>query len=521
MMKTIKRIFVAWLLAAGLASVALAAGPRSPNILIILADDMGYSDLGCMGSEIKTPNLDQLASNGILFTQAYNTAKCYPTRASLLTGVYFQQTNQDFAKTTTLGEMLRPAGYHTLWSGKHHAGFDPRSRGFDRFYGFLGGAINCWNPGETAAPGAKEPAYIGGNKWVLDQPGVVKSFMPDRADWYSTDVFTDKGIQWLKETKDDGKPFLLYMAYNAPHWPLQAPQKNIDRCKGRYDAGYDAIRNTRYKRQIASGLFDPAITKLSPPEYDQPWDELTPQQRGRRIEQMEVYAAMVERLDENIGRMIELLREQGRLDNTLILFLSDNGACAETPTNRVKNYSADVPVGGVESYESYGQGWACVGNTPLRKYKQDSFEGGICTAMVAHWPDGIRSPGRINREPVHLIDLMPTIAAISGAKSPDDLPGVSIVPAFNRNPIERDKDLFWQFGSGQAIRRGDMKLVTQKQRPWELYDLATDRTETKNLASQMPELVEQMETSWKRWWIDCTGSEYSSKQNRQRQGNTE
>ena len=286
----------------------------------------------------------------------------------------------------------------------------------------------------------------------------VKSFVPDRGDWYSTDVFTDKGIQWLKKTKDDGKPFLLYMAYNAPHWPLHAPQENIERCQGRYDAGYDAVRNARYERQIESGLFDSGITKLSEPEYDQPWDELTPQQRDRRIEQMEVYAAMVERLDENIGRVIDVLRKQGRLDNTLILFLSDNGACAETPTKRVKNYSADVPVGGVESYESYGQGWACVGNTPLRKYKQDSFEGGICTAMVAHWPGGIQSPGRINREPVHLIDIMPTIAALSGAKSPANIPGVSIVPTFENKPLKPGQGyvLAVWIGAGHSSRRHEV-----------------------------------------------------------------
>ena len=244
-----------------------------------------------------------------------------------------------FANTTTLGEMLRPAGYPPFWSGKHHAGFDPRTRGFDRFYGFLGGAINYWNPGETSAPGAKEPAYIGAYKWVLDEPDIARSFLPDGAPRYSTDVFTDIGIQWLEETKNDGKPFLLYMAYNAPHWPLHAPQGNIERCIGRYDAGYDAIRNARYERQIASGLFDSGIAELSEPEYDQPWDEFSPKQRERRIQQMEVYAAMVERLDENIGRLIELLKQQGRLDDTLILYLPDNGACAETPTKRVKSYS--------------------------------------------------------------------------------------------------------------------------------------------------------------------------------------
>jgi arylsulfatase len=227
---------------------------------------------------------------------------------------------------------------------------------------------------------------------------------------------------------------------------------------------------------------------------------------------MEVYAAMVERLDENVGRLIELLKNQGRLDNTLVLFLADNGACAETPTKRVKNYSADVPFGGVDSYESYGQGWACVGNTPLRRFKTESFEGGNCTAMIAHWPKGITAPGRINRDPVHLIDIMPTAAALAGAKSPENAQGISIVPVFKNNPIRRDKDLFWEFGAGQAIRRGDMKLVTKNQKPWELYNLANDRSETRNLAAQMPELVQELESAWNTWWMDCTGTKYTGKQ---------
>ncbi|VGO20698.1 arylsulfatase [Pontiella sulfatireligans] len=505
----IKRTFVMGLVAVGFAAAAVAAQP--PNILLILADDMGYSDLGCMGSEINTPNLDRLSNKGILFTQAYNTAKCYPSRACLVNGVYYQQTDDQWNDTTTLGEMLKPAGYNTFWSGKHHAGFDPRTRGFDRFYGFLGGAINFWNPGDTAVPGGKQPAYIGAYKWVLDEPGIVKSFVPDRADWYSTDVFTDKGVQWLEETKDDDKPFLLYMAYNAPHWPLQAPQKHIDRCKGRYDAGYDAIRNARYQRQIELGVVDPEVAKLSEPEYDQPWEELSPKQRERRIEQMEVYAAMIENMDDNIGRLLDLLQKQGRLDNTLVLFLADNGACAETPTKRVKNYSDEVPIGGVESYESYGQGWAAVGNTPLRKFKQQSHEGGIGTAMIAHWPKGLAAPGRINRDRVHLIDIMPTIAALSGAKTPGNAQGISIVPALQNKPLKRDKDMYWEFGSGQAIRRGDMKLVTKNQKPWELYNLAIDRSETRNLASQMPELVQELSTSWNTWWMECTGSPYTGK----------
>ncbi|MBT8043070.1 MAG: sulfatase-like hydrolase/transferase, partial [Pontiella sp.] len=405
-------------------------------------------------------------------------------------------------------------GYNTFWSGKHHANFDPRTRGFDRFYGFLGGAINCWNPGEKAAPGGKTPAMLsgGGYKWVLDKPGIEKDFVPDRADWYSTDVFTDKGIEWLKETKDAGKPFFLYMAYNAPHWPLHAPQESIDRVKGRYDAGYDAIRNARYKRQIESGLFDPEIAKLSKAVYDQPWDEFSEEKRTRRIRQMEVYAAMVERMDSNIGRMIDLLRKQGQLDNTLVLFLSDNGACAETPKpTKLKNVAPNAEIGAVDSYETYGKGWACVGNTPLGGVKSQSYEGGNCTAMVAHWPKGIAEPGRISRDPVHLIDFMQTFAELGNAKAPAKAPGISFKPVLENRPLVRNKDLFWEFNNGQAVRRGNMKLVAFKQRPWELYDLSKDRSETYNLAKEMPEMVQQLDKTWNEWFLECTGSEYTGR----------
>ena len=419
--------------------------------------------------------------------------------------------NQTFYGTSTLGEMLRPAGYRTYWAGKHHASFDPRSRGFDRFYGFLGGAINFWNPGATPAPGGLQPAYIEAYKWVLDKPEVVGSFVPDRTDWFATDVFTDKGIEWLKENRSEEKPFLLYMAYNAPHWPLQAPKKYIDRCRGRYDAGYDAIRKARYERQIKLGIVDPKMSPLSEPDTNQAWESLSEVQRQRQIEQMEVYAAMIENLDDNIGLLLNTLREQGRLDNTLVMFLSDNGACSANPTRRVKHFSDKVPVGGVDSYDGYGKSWANVSNTPLRNFKLSSHEGGIRTPMIAHWPKGISNPGRSSDEPVHLIDILPTLADISGSKMETSLPGISLTPYFKNDKLIRKGDLFWQFGSGRALRRGDMKLVTHKEKPWELYDLAQDATETLNLATKRPEVVQDMGKAWDHWWKNTTGPEYKEK----------
>ncbi len=496
------------IVAIGLSLTTAVFADTRPNVLIILADDMGYSDLGCMGSEIETPHLDRLAENGVIFTQAYNTSKCFTTRACLLTGKWYQETDRDFNNTTTLGEALKPVGYHTLWSGKHHATFDPRTRGFDRFYGFLGGAINCWNPGNAPAPGAADPARIEHYQWILDEDKITDPFVPDRADWYATDVFTDKSLEWLEETADDDQPFFLYLAYNAPHWPLHAPEDSVAKVRGRYDAGYDAIREARYQRQVESGLFDPEIAPLSPVDYDHPWESLPPELKQRRITQMEVYAAMVERMDDNIGRVITLLEEQGRLDNTLIFFLSDNGACTTDAAHRVDNYRDDVPIGGVDSYEAYHQGWANVSNTPLRNFKTRSHEGGIATSMIAHWPKGIESPGRICREPVHLVDIPPTVAALASAKNPANGQGIDITKALRNAPLDREETLYWEWGSGNAIRRGDMKLVRHNNGDWELYNLAKDRTELNDLASEMPELVSELDEAWNDWWKTCTGTEY-------------
>jgi len=504
---------------------SLSAG-SPPNILIILVDDMGYSDLGCYGGEIRTPNIDRLAANGMKFSSMYNTAKCYPTRASLLTGVYFQRTDRDFSHTATLGEVLRPIGYTTLWSGKHHAKFNPVTRGFDRYYGMIGGAENHFNPGSKAAPGQPAPASKNdGNRWSLDGEE-VKDFIPQDPKFYDTDAFTDRALTWLNEYEKKDKPFLLYLAYTAPHWPLQAWPEDIAKYKGVYDGGYESVRQARYQRQIELGLIDPKTSPLPPMEFgrksQKKWDDLPSDERRQEAMRMEIYAAMVDRVDQNIGRLLQRLQEQGKLDNTLILFLADNGACAENP--KVNNVDPDAPMGSVASFVSYGQNWASVGNTPLRKWKQDSFEGGINTPLVVHWPAGIKPQTGWNREPAHVIDVMPTVLAASGAHYPGaskqakipPLDGVSLLPAFKGEPIARTKPLFFQFGRGSAVRDGPWKLVRMGA-TWELYDLVADRNEMHDLAAKRPELVKQMEAAWLAWWKESTGHDWTGKNRKERE----
>ena len=500
---------------------ALALGPspsplERPNVLIIMVDDMGFSDIGCFGGEIRTPNIDRLAENGLKFSQMYNTAKCYPTRASLLTGLYFQRTDRDFTGTATLGEMLRPAGYRTLWSGKHHARFNPTTRGFDEFEGLLGGAQNHFNPGSTAAPGQPRPGTKGdGNRWVIDGREVA-DFVPQDPAYYDTDAFTDQALEWIDESAGETAPFLLYLAYTAPHWPLQAWPEDVAKYKGVYDVGYEPIRQARYRRQVEMGLIDPATAPLSPLDEHRravPWESLSAEERRKEATRMELYAAMMDRVDQNIGRLVERLEQHGELENTLILFLSDNGACAEYP--KVQYYDPEAPMGSVASYDSYGAAWATVGNTPLRKWKTTSHEGGIRTPLVAHWPAGIEARSDWVRDPVHIIDIAATLRAIGEGEYPgtspaSDLPpldGVSLVPAFRGQPVERNRPLFFEFNKGAAIRDGRWKLV-RLGTSWELYDMDTNLTETNDLAASMPERVETLSAAWDAWMLETTGKAY-------------
>ena len=506
-MKIIKQFLIFAELLLGMSAVLLSAevskSATKPNILIILVDDMGYSDIGCYGSEIKTPNIDQLAKGGMKFAQMYNTAKCYPTRASLQTGVYFQRTDRDFSKTATLGEVLRPAGYTTLWSGKHHAQFNPVTRGYDRYFGLIGGAENHFRPGQE-----KE------KDWALDgeKPATKES------GFYSTDAYTDKALKWLDEYNKEAKPFLLYVAYTAPHWPLQAWPEDIAKYKGVYDLGHEAIRNARYERQITLGLVDPKTTPLSGIEQEKKnsksWAEMSPAEQKNQAALMEIYAAMIDRVDQNVGRLMQRLKDQGKLDNTLILFMADNGGCAESPKS--KDADPNAPMGSVNSFLSYGSGWASVSNTPFRKWKQDSFEGGIATPLVAHWPAGIKPQANWNREAVHLIDIMPTLVAVSGANYPGAskqsniaaMDGVSLMPSFKGQSIVRKNPLFFEFGRGAAMYDGQWKLV-RSGLTWELYNLRSDRSEIKNLADKHPEIVKNMDTQWKAWWKECTENEWT------------
>jgi arylsulfatase len=475
-------------------------GADQPNIVLILADDMGYSDLGCYGGEIKTPNLDRLAKNGIRYTQAYNTSKCWTTRISLLTGLYHHRSDRNFTNTALIGEILKPAGYRTLWSGKHHAGFNPYDRGFDHFSGFLGGAINFWNPGDQARKGEEEPGWRAVYTWAFDDQ-LIKPYTPGK-DFFATDAISDWSLGWLDEKEKVTDPFFLFLSYNAPHWPLHAHPEDIAKYDGIYDKGYEFIRKARYRRQLKMGLFEREVAPLSNPEHEE-WKYLSDQEKEEEALRMQIHAAMVDRMDQNIGRLLQKLEELRKLKNTLIIFLVDNGASHERPSKKV--WDPEAEWGSVGSFEAIGQSWANAINSPFKKWKVQGMEGGICTPMIAHWPEGIKLPiNTISRSPCHLIDFVPTFMELAGeeAKYPSELPGldgISIVPTFSGKKLIRTNPLFFQYGSWQAIRENQWKLVQRKQEPWQLYDLDQDRTETRDLAGESSERVKNMKKSWDGW----------------------
>ncbi len=487
----------------------LSPADSRPNFVIVLVDDMGYSDLGCYGSEIETPHLDALAAEGIRYTQMYNTSKCWTTRISLLTGLYHQRSDRAFARTALVGEVLRPAGYRTWWSGKHHADFNPHERGFDHFSGFLGGAINSWNPSAVAREGEPVPGRPSSYSWAFDDR-VIRPFVPDK-DFYATDRFTDWALGWLEEDRG-GAPFFLYLAYNAPHWPLHAHARDIEKVSGRYDAGYEAIRRDRYRRQIQSGLFDPEVAPLSPAEHEA-WDSLTESERADEARRMEIHAAMVASIDENIGRLVAALQRQGVWENTLFLFLVDNGASHERPRNRGKSDS-DAPWGTVGSFEAIGKNWANVANTPFRRWKINPEEGGINTPMIAHWPDGITaSTGTVCREPCHVIDLLPTWMELAGAageypgestEQPAAVDGISLTPTFRGAALSRPTPLFFEYQGKKVVRDGSWKAIqVKRQKSWQLFDLSTDRTELRDVSADHPDRVAAMAAQWTGWYEGC------------------
>lgn len=527
-----------------------------PNIIVIMADDMGYSDLGCYGSEIDTPHLDSLAQGGVRFTQFYNTGRCCPTRASLLTGLYPHQAGIGHMMEDkeldgyrgdlnqhclTIAEVLKPVGYRTYMAGKWHVTKKvspkdesekhnwPLQRGFDRFYGTIHGAGSFYDPNSLTRDNTRISPYAD------------PQYEPQ--EFYYTDAINDHAARFVSEhARDhDDQPFFMYVAHTAPHWPMHAKESDIAKYEGKYDSGYDAIRAKRMEKMEQLGLLD-ASWQLTPQDGGA-WSGV--ENREFEIRCMEVYAAMIDCLDQGIGRLVAELKRTGQWDNTVILFLQDNGGCAENMGRGRKGTSgprAEKPPlpplpadylqrdmipkqtrdgypmrqgygvlpGAADTYHGYGRAWANVSNTPFREYKHWVHEGGISTPLIAHWPAGIPATRRsaLEPQPSHLIDVMATCVDLAGAKYPATrdgqavypLEGVSLRPAFAAESLERKEPIYFEHEGNRAVRDGRWKLVAKgASGAWELYDMAADRTEMNNLAEQQPERTQAMVAQWEAW----------------------
>lgn len=480
-----------------------------PNIIYIMADDMGYSDIGCYGGEVHTPNLDQLAANGIKLRSFYNNARCCPTRASLLTGEYPHTvgmgnmvTNAN-AKVTpgpyqgylddrypTIAEDLRKAGYQTLMAGKWHVGenpaYWPRKRGFDHYFGLISGANSYYE----IIPQEKGKRHV-----VLEDA----DFDIPKEGFYMTDAFTDHAIEFLHENKtaQEQKPFFLYLAYTAPHFPIQAYESDISKYEESYQQGWDKIREKRYQRMLQMGVIDKKY-KLSPRPDDIPaWNTLKDADKKTWARKMAVYAAMIDRMDQNIGKLIQTLKQNGQYENTLIVFISDNGGCAENVDGRHFN-DPSKKIGERGSYLTYDVPWANVSNTPFRKYKRFMHEGGMISPCIIQWPAKIKPKPGYQDGIGHVIDLLPTSLELAGVQD-RDLPGMSLSYLWNgaKNP---ERTFFWEHEGNQAMRKGNWKLVKDKEdASWELYDLSRDPSEMKDLSQVWPDKMNQMQVSYKAW----------------------
>ncbi|MBM79008.1 MAG: sulfatase [Planctomycetaceae bacterium] len=472
--------------------ITAAAKDDRPNIVLIMADDLGFADIGCYGSEIDTPNLDKLASQGVRFRQFYNTAKCHSSRVSLLTGLYCDQAGgAKLNRGATIAEVLASAGYSTSMVGKWHLSKQPTDFGFQLYWGHLSGATNFFT-GDSSF-------RLNGENWKVPAELNGRPF-------YTTHAITDFGIQFLDEVTKEDKPFLLYMAFNAPHYPLQAREQDVKKYDGRYDAGWDSLRAERHKRQLKSGLLPKKWNLSKRPKHVPAWKSLDTKEQQWEADRMEVFAAMVDVLDQNIGRMVEHLKKKGVYENTLIMFCSDNGAC---PFERTRGRY--LKPWDPKSYWTYDSSWAWMGNTPFRLYKQNQHEGGISSPMIAHWPAGLKAKaGSVTDQPGHLIDFMATFIELSGAKYPqqigdrkiDPLQGRSLLPILEGKERDPHDTLYFHFGMDRALRQGPWKLVSAKQGKWELYNLDEDRTETNDVSSSHPDRVESMVKEWFRLAAD-------------------
>lgn len=495
----------------------LFAQSEKPNIVVLLVDDMGWSDLGCYGSELKTPNIDQLAKDGLRFTQFYNGARCCPTRASLLTGLYAHQAGvghmTDERKdesgqvypgysgrlndtSVTIAEVLGEAGYLTAMTGKWHVGQNfgvkPDERGFQRTL--------------TAAAGGFFFPEAKNARLFYNGKDIGSNGEPLPKDWYSSDLWTTFGLKFIDEAIAAKKPFFLYTGHNAPHFPLQAPAEDIARWRGKFKGGWDKLRQERYQRQIAAGLIDKNWPLSPRPEGVPAWDSLTAEQQDRYDHLMAVYAAVLERMDRAVGDLVNGLKQRGQLDNTLLLFLSDNGGNAEAG---VQGRSDGKNLGDANSTVFIGQCWATLNNTPFTRYKHYTDEGGISTPFIAHWPKGIAADqrGALEKQPGHIIDILATCVDVAGATYPQTFKGktitpragISLQPAFKHEKLARNQPLFWEHEGNRAVRYGDLKLVALENQPWRLYDLTADRSEQNDLASSRPEIVKSLSEKWQSW----------------------
>lgn len=503
------------LLIFSLSSYGLKAQTK-PNIVLILADDMGFSDLGCYGGEIQTPNLDRLADNGIRLKEFYNTGRCCPTRASLLTGQYSHNTGMGYMtgfdqnvygykgdlnkNCVTIAEALKPAGYTSYISGKWHVCSNirpegdqsnwPTQRGFDGFFGILQGSASYFDPATLTT----------GN-----------DLMKAPSDFYLTDAITDSATAFIHNKAKSKNPFFLYVAYNAPHWPLHAKENDIQKYMTLYEQGWDKLREERYRKQLKIGIIDKK-TALSPKDTIPAWDDIPEQDKKMWVKRMAIYAAQVDCMDQGIGRIIEALKENGLKENTMVIFMSDNGACAEYVSRAKKPHLLET-IGTEKSFDSYRGYWANVSNTPFRLYKTRVHEGGIHAPFIISWPGHTAAKGSIlDNQPVHVIDLLPTFLAASGASYPtsyhenltNPINGIDISNIFMGKKIPRNT-LFWEHEGNRAIREGKWKLVSRSihkvpyEKPWELYDLSKDKTEMNNLAAKFPDKVKELESKWLSW----------------------
>jgi len=537
-----KRSFIKWLgksnvflFAFTLTSVnqTFAQKNSKPNIVLVLVDDLGFSDTGPYGAnDIETPNLNKLASEGLRLKEFYNNSICAPTRASLLTGQYQHKAGigyfnvnlglpayQGFLnrESLTLAEVLKQAGYSTLMSGKWHVGDDkdqwPNQRGFDKFFGFIGGASNYY---EAEEAGKEKVQLVKNNEPYTLKPGK-----------YLTDEITGNALQFLDEQNKENKPFFLYLAFNAPHWPLQATPEDIAKYKGRYETGWDSLRTIRYRNAVERGVIDPGQQISAADKQVRPWNKLTYDEQQYWQRRQEVFAAMIDHMDQGLGKLLAKLKELKKDDNTLIIFISDNGAQGGNGL-RLYTQRTTGPVGTAGSYEVQNSNWSQTGNSPLRSYKDSPYEGGISAPFIAWYPKKIKA-GSIARGTAHLIDLAPTFYELAGTRYPVEysglktnvLPGKSLLPLLwgQSNEVDRGKPLFWERAGKTAVRDGKWKLVlpggTEPQ--YELYDIDKDRAENENLAATHPDIVARLKEEYKKWAAETGVVDYNKIRPQQQQ----